>query len=297
MRMGVLGRALALCVAVGVGSVTAQAESALSLLPEGADRVTLPFEVQDGFILLSGRVAGVTGVFMFDTGTPFPFLLNNTVVPVALSGTPTEGRAGSGQTFRIHRHADAGPVTVAGQDFVQTGPVLSGDLQWLTDEFRSDFLGFAGQPLIRETRMTIDYRTQEMTLDRIGPALLAPADLGPGAVTLTFDGFDGDRPNLPFIRAQLGDLPLEVMLDTGTAGVLELTSEARAAMQDAGEITVSPEGVALPGLVLQGQSIRAFAAELSEGTVNRLTVGHATLSQYRSIWDFPAGTITLIPTP
>jgi len=26
-------------------------------------------------------------------------------------------------------------------------------------------------------------------------------------------------------------------------------------------------------------------------------VGHATLSQYRSIWDFPAGTITLIPTP
>ena len=295
--MGVLGRALALCVAVGVGSVAAQAESALSLLPEGADRVTLPFKVQDGFILLSGRVAGVTGVFMFDTGTPFPFLLNNTVVPLALSGTPTEGRAGSGQTFRIHRHADAGPVTVAGQDFVQTGPVLSGDLQWLTDEFRSDFLGFAGQPLIREARMTIDYRTQEMTLDRIGPTLLAPADLGPGAVTLTFDGFDGDRPNLPFIMAQLGDLPMEVMLDTGTAGVLELTSEARAAMQDAGEITVSPEGVALPGLVLQGQSIRAFAAELSEGTVNRLTVGHATLSQYRSIWDFPAGTITLIPTP
>ena len=279
MHIWVLGRALALCVAVGVGSVAAQAESALSLLPEGADRVTLPFEVQDGFILLSGRVAGVTGVFMFDTGTPFPFLLNNTVVPLALSGTPTEGRAGSGQNF------------------VQTGPVLSGDLQWLTDEFRSDFLGFAGQPLIREARMTIDYRTQEMTLDRIGPALLAPADLGPGAVTLTFDGFDGDRPNLPFIRAQLGDLPLEVMLDTGTAGVLELTSKARAAMQDAGEITVSPEGVALPGLVLQGQSIRAFAAELSEGTVNRLTVGHATLSQYRSIWDFPAGTITLIPAP
>lgn len=293
--MGVLGRALALCVAVGVGSGTAQAESALSLLPEGADSVTLPFEVQDGFILLSGRVAGVTGVFMFDTGTPFPFLLNNTVVPVALSGTPTKGRAASGQTFSIHRHTDAGPVTVAGQDFAQTGPVLSGDLQWLTDEFRSDFLGFAGQPLIREARMTIDYRMQEMTLDRIGPALVEPADLGQGAVTLAFDGFDGDRPNLPFVTAQLGDLPLEVMLDTGTAGVLELTPAARVAMLDSGVITVSPDGVALPGLVLQGQSIRAFAAELREGPVNRLTVGHATLSLYRSVWDFPGGTITLIP--
>lgn len=297
MRMGVLGRALALCVAVGVGSGTAQAESALSLLPEGADSVTLPFEVQDGFILLSGRVAGVPGVFMFDTGTPFPFLLNNTVVPVALSGTPTKGRAASGQTFSIHRHTDAGPVTVAGQDFAQTGPVLSGDLQWLTDEFRSDFLGFAGQPLIREARMTIDYRTQEMTLDRIGPAMMEPADLGQGAVTLAFDGFDGDRPNLPFVTAQLGDLPLEVMLDTGTAGVLELTPAARVAMLDSGVITVSPDGVALPGLVLQGQSIRAFAAELREGPVNRLTVGHATLSLYRSVWDFPGGTITLIPQP
>ena len=259
--------------------------------------MTLPFEVQDGFILLSGRVAGVTGVFMFDTGTPFPFLLNNTVVPLALSDTPTEGRAGSGQTFRIHRHADAGPVTVAGQDLAQTGPVLSGDLHWLTDEFRSDFLGFAGQPLIRETRMTIDYGRREMTLDRIGPAKAASADLVQGAVTLTFGGFDGDRPNLPFVTAQLGDLPLEVLLDTGTAGVLELTPAARAAMLASGAITVSPEGVALPGLVVQGQGIRAFAAELREGTVNRLTVGHATLSQYRSIWDFPGGTITLIPQP
>ena len=297
MRPGFLACALALWAAVGVVPGMAQAESALSLLPEGAESVTLPFEVQDGFILLSGQVAGVTGVFMFDTGTPFPVLINNTVVPVALSGTPTEGRAGSGQTFRIHRHADAGPVTLAGQDFVQTGPVLSGDLQWLTDEFRADFLGFAGQPLIREARMTIDYGTREMTLDRIRPAEAAPADLGPGAVTLTFDGFDGDRPNLPYVTARLGDLPLEVMLDTGTAGVLELTPEAKAALLDAGAITVSPEGVALPGLVLQGQSIRAFAAQLSEGTVNRLTVGHATLSQYRSIWDFPGGTITLIPKP
>jgi hypothetical protein len=297
MRPGFLACALALWAAVGLVPGMAQAESALSLLPEGAESVTLPFEVQDGFILLSGQVAGVTGVFMFDTGTPFPVLINNTVVPVALSGTPTEGRAGSGQTFRIHRHADAGPVTLAGQDFVQTGPVLSGDLQWLTDEFRSDFLGFAGQPLIREARMTIDYGTREMTLDRIRPAEAAPADLGPGAVTLTFDGFDGDRPNLPYVTARLGDLPLEVMLDTGTAGVLELTPEAKAALLDAGALTVSPEGVALPGLVLQGQSIRAFAAQLSEGTVNRLTVGHATLSQYRSIWDFPGGTITLIPKP
>lgn len=297
MRPGFLSCALALWAAVGVVPGMAQAESALSLLPEGAESVTLPFEVQDGFILLSGQVAGVTGVFMFDTGTPFPVLINNTVVPVALSGTPTEGRAGSGQTFRIHRHADAGPVTLAGQDFAQTGPVLSGDLQWLTDEFRSDFLGFAGQPLIREARMTIDYGTREMTLDRIRPAEAAPADLGPGAVTLTFDGFDGDRPNLPYVTARLGDLPLEVMLDTGTAGVLELTPEAKAALLDAGALTVSPEGVALPGLVLQGQSIRAFAAQLSEGTVNRLTVGHATLSQYRSIWDFPGGTITLIPKP
>lgn len=297
MHPGVPGCALALWVAASLAPGMAQAESPLSLLPEGVESITLPFEVQDGFILLSGQVAGVTGVFMFDTGTPFPFLLNNTVVPIDLSGTPTEGRAASGQTFRIHRHTDAGPVTVAGQDFAQTGPVLSGDLQWLTDEFRSDFLGFAGQPLIREARMTIDYGTQEMTLDRIGPAKAAPSDLGPGAVTLTFDGFDGDRPNLPYVTAHLGDLPLEVMLDTGTAGVLELTPEARAALQDAGAIKVSPEGVALPGLVLQGQSIRAFAAELSEGTVNRLTAGHATLSQYRSIWDFPAGTITLIPKP
>lgn len=297
MRLGRMARTLALCAAIGAAPGAAQSEPALSLLPRGTESITLPFEVQDGFILLSGRVAGVTGVFIFDTGTPFPFLLNNTVVPVALTGSPTQGRAGSGQTFRLHRHADVGPITVAGQDFAQSGPVLSADLQWLTDEFRSDFLGFSGQSLIREARMTIDYGTQKMTLDRIRPAEAAVAYLGPGAVTLTFDGFDGDRPNLPYITAQLGDLPLEVMLDTGTAGVLELTPEARAELLDAGAIKVSPEGVALPGLVLQGQSIRAFAAELREGTVNRLTAGYATLSQYRSVWDFPAGTITLIPKP
>ena len=48
-----------------------------------------------------------------------------------------------------------------------------------------------------------------------------------------------------------------------------------------------------PGLDV-GQA-RAFAADLHDVAMNRLTAGPATLSPYRSARDFPGGTITLIP--
>jgi len=44
-----------------------------------------------------------------------------------------------------------------------------------------------------------------------------------------------------------------------------------------------------------GTLTRAFAADLQDAAVNRLTVEPVTLLQYRSVRDFPGGTITLVP--
>jgi hypothetical protein len=299
-RRGLRLRAGLPVLAIGAALIVAApavAEHDRSLLPPDKDSVILPFDVQDGFILLSGKAVGVCGVFMFDTGTPFEFLMNNTVVPVVLSGEPFPGKAGSGQSFDIHLHDSVGPVAVAGYSIVPAGPVPSGNLRWLTEEFRQDFLGFAGHTLIRDKVMMIDYQAGQITLAHPGAGDLPQTGSIPGAITLTFDAFDGGRPNLPVVHADLAGVPIEVMFDTGTAGVLELTPDARSTLVAAGALKIADNGAALPELAVQGKTVDAWAAELKEGGSNRLTAGYATLSRYISIWDFPGGRITLIPLP
>lgn len=287
---------LALCTSLAAPH--ALAAQTLSLLPDQADHVSLPFEVESGFILLPGTVRGVPGVYMFDTGTPFTFLLNNTIIPLELTGTPAPGRAGSGQTFEIYRHDEAGALTIAGQAHARSGPVISGNLRWMTDEFRPDFLGFAGYALIREHEMVIDYQARQIGLYRLGadgrPRVGHP--LPANAITLRFEGFDENRPNLPYVMTQVAGLEIEVMFDTGTSGYLDLTPQGRKTLEAAGAIqTLKNGGVRLPGLTLGGQPAPNAARIIQEAKKNRLVMGYDSLVLYRSVWNYPRGEITLIP--
>ena len=291
-----LNSLLALCCAL---AALPALSGTLSLLPDEANHITLPFEMESGYILLPGAVRGVSGVYMFDTGTQFTFLLNNTVIPLELTGTPSPGKAGSGQTFEIYRHDDAGPLTVAGQTHAHSGPVISGTLRWMTEQFRPDFLGFAGYALMREHEMTIDYQTQTIALDRLdadGKPLAARSPLPADAITLRFDGFDDDRPNLPYVMARVAGLDIEVMFDTGTAGYLDLTPEGRQTLEATQAIRTHANGaVSLPGLTLGGRPAPNAATLIQASTKNRLVMGYASLVLYRSIWNYPRGEITLIP--
>jgi hypothetical protein len=58
---------------------------------------TLPFYLFNGHILIDGAVDGRRGKFMFDTGTEFPFFLNNHFLPLSRDqfvgqGMPARGR-------------------------------------------------------------------------------------------------------------------------------------------------------------------------------------------------------------
>ena len=271
----------------------------LSLLAPGSRQVSLPFELQDGFILLPAELRGVPGVLLFDTGTPFPLLVNNTVVPLALIGPGSPGAAGSGQTFRIHRHADVGPVSLGGERFAHTGAVISGDIGWLNQIFRASFLGFAGQPLVREHEMLIDYQSRQLSLFRLDAEgrPLAPHTPGrEGGVTLPFEGFDAGRVNLPYVMAEVAGVRIEVMFDTGTNGSLNLSSEGRRALEAAGALRPAGPGLyTLDGLRLGGQPAPNRFPAPTDGPQNRLTMGYASLALYRSIWNYPRGEITLIP--
>jgi hypothetical protein len=288
---------LTLCALLA--ALPAQAASGLSLLPAQADRISLAFELDAGYILLPGTVRGVSGVVMLDTGTPFTLLLNNTLIPLELTGTPSPGRAGSGQTFEITRHDEIGPLTIAGQHLSQTGPVISGTLRWMSEEFRPDFLGFAGYALIREHEMVVDYQAQRIELHRLGAdgsRKVAPPALPANAITLRFDGFDDNRPNLPYVMTTVAGLEIEVMFDTGTNAYLDLTPQGRKTLEAAQAVQMlEGGGVRLPGLTLGGVPAPNAVKTIQDAKKNRLVMGYESLVLYRSIWNYSRGEITLVP--
>jgi hypothetical protein len=90
--------AAAMPVAADQGSNNAKAKPifASNEFLVGPPRFTLPFYLFNGHIMIDGAVNGRRGKFMFDTGTGFPFLLNNHYLGLAKDQFIARGSAGSG---------------------------------------------------------------------------------------------------------------------------------------------------------------------------------------------------------
>lgn len=273
------------------------------LLAEGQDWREIPFQVVDQKPMLAARVGGTAGQMMFDTGTPEAIFLNRDAAPLADGRVVGEGFAASGQAIEVQLH-DAPGVEIGGLPF-STGPaVVSGNFGFVEELFGADYLGFVGTPAVEDGAFVLDYRRRVLTVLRTDPqgALVVPPPPPAEVVaTLTFALIPGEQPTA---GAFVGSLPLLLDFDTGDSGTLYLRAETRARLEAEALLAATGETGTLSGVTLGGATFDGLKVRLVEAggpQDNRpwpgsdaLRLGAGFLSDHASLWNFPAGTITLL---
>jgi hypothetical protein len=277
----------------------------------GQPGFVLPFHLVNGHILIDGAVNGQRGKFMFDTGTEFPFFLNNHYLRLAKDQRVAEGRAGSGQRMVLYRQArPIGSIEIAGQvRFAQVPGVLHTNWNFLAEGYGMPaFLGSIGHGFNRNYIFTIDYDQQIISFHALDQDERAPARaLDPARVLMTIaftpTGVDG---KLPEIEVRVGDQTLTAHFDTGNPGSLELTESMKTTLQQQGVLTLSASdfdhGARAPrtiGMLSQasyaGQALPTlYPLTVTIGSRNRIGLGYHFLKHYVSVWDDKRRTITLL---
>ena len=285
---------LLLCVAE---SRLAAAQPASDLLG-ASDRLSLPIQITKGYIFVEGQALGQSGVFMFDTGTPFPFLLNNHALPLVLDHSLGTGSADSGQLLTLYRHQEVGPIRLAGTTLGAFGPLNSTDLAFLTHMnkggIRPDILGFAGLPLVANHEFVLDYDAATIEVFRTsasGDALISHVEPQDVVAKLALE-YQGK--GLPSVALMVEGVAIEGRFDTGTQGTLTLTATARDALEKAGRLRPSGQGYVIEGLICQGVTLSFDTPALQTGARNSMLLGYNLLRHYRSVWNFQQKTLTLL---
>jgi hypothetical protein len=287
------------CLALVAGVSGAKAD----LLADSEAWREIPFEVVDQRPMLPAQVGGMTGRMMFDTGTPEAVFLNRDAAPLSAGQVVGSGFAASGQAIELHLH-DAAGIEIGGLPFA-TGPVVvSGNFGFVEGLFGADYLGFIGTPAVEGGAFVLDYQRQVLTVlgTDAKAALVVPAPLASDVIaTLSFAIIPGEQPTA---GAFIGSLPLVLDFDTGDGGTLYLRDETRARLEAEALLTVTGEtgiltGVSFGGASFDGLTVRLVTAGGPQDKrpwpgSDALRLGADFLSDHPSLWNFPAGTITVL---
>jgi hypothetical protein len=198
---------------------------------------TLPFYTFNGHILIDGAVDGRRGKFMFDTGTEFPFFLNNHYLPLAKDSRIGEGHAASGQPMVLYRQRAPIAIEIGRDVRLDAVPgLIHTDWQFLEAAYTPAFLGSIGHGFNRDYVFVIDYDAQTIAFHPYGQdaaALARVIDPARVAATLPFTptGVDG---KMPEVAIRIGDETLTAFFDTGNLGTLELTAATQARLERPG---------------------------------------------------------------
>jgi hypothetical protein len=250
----------------------------------------LSFRLRDGFILVDGEIDRRTGVFMLDTGTPFPFLVNRDYVHLPPGTEFARGSASSGQPIVIQTHHGVRSVRIArAYTFIDPETVYSGGFGFVAEEVYPRLLGFVGWGLLKNYTFTLDYRALKVTLcshsvgvfskARVVAVLKVPASKTPSPFTL-----------------KVADVDIPTLIDTGSPGMASLTSQTRSKLERSG-LLESQKGILGVSIRQASYGDYSFSIEhlrSDHGTEDLITLGYSFLRQFVSIWNPSEGTVTLV---
>ena len=273
------------------------------LLGDSVDWREIPFAIVEAKPLIEARVSGTPGRMMFDTGTPLTVLVNRDAVALEGGHDSRTGSVASGQSVDIRNHAPV-PIEFGGVA-IAAGPVLiSGDFGFIEVAFGEDFLGFVGTPAVEEGAFLLDYSRQVLTIlrtDADGALVAGPPASGEVVARFSFVRDEGEQPTT---GAFIGSLPIVLDFDTGDSGTLYLRPETRASLEAEGVLAVEGDEAVLRALRLGGAvfadvTVRIIEAGGAEdgrtwSGSNSLRLGAGFLSEHPSLWNYPAGTITIL---
>lgn len=271
---------------------------------------TLPFHLVDGLPLIDGQVNDIPGKFLFDTGTHFPFFLNNHRLPLARDTFLVRGPTASGQELVIYRQdSPIESITLADQiTFEEVRSLPHANWSFVEQELVEGFLGTAGYGFNRNYLFIINYDTQiidfyaltqdEATLD----SYLNPERI---VAVLNFEP-TGAEGNIPAVEFTIGNEQILGIFDTGDHGTLKLAETLKTRLEQEGYLVTAPqdflygtyepyEGANLKGLHYGSQPLTEMHnLRLEVGDENQIVLGYQFLKNYVTAWNYNDRTITLL---
>jgi hypothetical protein len=258
-----------------------------------------PFHLINGYILVEGEVNNIKGKFMFDTGTPFGFMLNKNYTKIKTEEIIHSGSANSGQVFDIYLNT-IDTITIANQVFYQDVPNITlADFSFIEKGITSDFLGFIGYEFIKNYEVILDYDHQLITLykiDSLGNTLM-PYKLSNELLTII--NTKPDR-HLPTALIKFGKTEILGHFDTGNPGTISLNDTTKNKFLQEG-ILEQFEGKYRHGQILEatdyaynmnnvnykGVSLKYLNNFIIDNNEkNHFGFGYQFLKNYLTVWNF-----------
>lgn len=298
------------------GAVTAPAAIAQEA-PRGADNapefhlrgdtVSFPFVMVREFPFVEAEVNGVKGKLLLDTGALGSLSLNHNHLILPEGRVIGQGNFASGQTFQmILRPSVENVRLVGGMSFDHVTNVSSQDATQL-EHITPDFLGWLGYGFWAGYAAKFDYKASKVTFYKGGPKAFLEGETLIAAIPFE----TRNRPNIPVLTATIGDTEFETVLDTGQYGNIfaDAATQDHLAAIDAISAAAGAEGavnikavrfskgpaIAMAKLAshpVEGAAPFAKAVGLTSPRV--MMLGYAFLKQYKTVWDYPNGTLYLL---
>lgn len=262
-------------------------------------QVLIPFHLVNGYILIDAEVNHVKGKFLFDTGTPLNFMVNNNLVPLDKDSFVVTGGAGSGQVLDIYRsNIEFIKITQAGLEFKNLKNITHTNFRFMQDSIASDILGTFGYGMMKDYVITIDYDRQFVKMDSVHKE-------NPDLKKITDFHFinEGNYPEVTFTAAN--GRKIQAYFDTGSQGVMKFSNSLFTGLSAEHLFEVYSTGFlygyAKPGF--QTYSIRNLSynnvvfdlnhLSYTPGEENIVSLGYSFLKEYISVWDFKNKVISL----
>jgi hypothetical protein len=282
------------------------ARPAASLPTSDGKPIALPFHLSpDGLILIDGEVDGTPGVFMFDTGMPFRFLLNRHYVPLGNGADLTRGHAASGQAMAFQSHVGARSIRLAGGARFSAAnggsrgdpdAVLSADFGFIEKDGVPRFLGMIGWPLLKNYVFVLDYDQHKIPLYPLGVDSVSRVPSAKRLGKPVVIQFRPSSPPEPFML-EVGGVALPAILDTGGHERLAAPADTWARLGADGPLETKKdddeEEVSLKGAKYRDDRFDLPDLEKVIGAKPLITLGYPFLRQFRSTWNISEGLVTL----
>ena len=269
------------------------------LINETKAQTVFPFHLVNGYILVEAKVNNIKGKFVFDTGTPLNFMLNNNLIPLDKDTFLTTGKTGSGQILEVYKSKiDHIKITNTELEFTNLQNITHTNFSFMQDSIASDILGTIGYKIMEDYVISIDYDRQIIKMDRTHKEM-------PNLKMISAFHYtnEGNFPEITFTTAN--GRKIQAYFDTGSQGVIKFSPDLFSELSNDNLFEVYSTGFCY------GNAIKGFKSYLIrdlhynnvvfdlkhlsyfKDDENKIALGYSFLKDYISVWDFKNKVIRL----
>jgi hypothetical protein len=271
------------------------------------DVVSIPFVMVREFPFVEATINGVRGKLLLDTGALEALSLNHNRLKLPEGRVIGRGNFASGQTYEMILRPSVEKVSLAGGLTYHHITNLSSQDATQLEHITPDFLGWMGHGFWAGYAAKFDYKASRATFYKGGPKAFLKGEMMVAVIPFQ----TRNRPNIPVLMAMIGDTAFETVLDTGQYGniyadtatlehlsAIGALSPAQDSECDVDVKTVQfSEGPAITMAKLGRHPIEEatpFAKGIGVTSSRILSLGYVFLKQYKTVWDYPDGTLYLL---